>query len=162
LQTEPTTTPVSKGQKSEQSAPDSQSTRGIVYKNTQYGFQLTLPAGWENYKAETKSNVVEISLPTNDPEYKVEADSGTGKKYVPLVEVLFWTVDDWKKNMERCKIEADPSCYVENATTARSDKYVFIVDQSQVPPPADVNLIDSDGNVKDFLTPIKRSFLLSQ
>jgi hypothetical protein len=102
-----------------------------IYTNTQYGFQFTLPEGWDNYKpiineVTGNKNVVAyvyIYLPTDDNTWIGDIDPRTGaslKGYARACSIAVWSVDGHKIETKRCETEPNPSCpatvmYVENS-----------------------------------------------
>lgn len=139
-----------------------------VYTNAQYGFQLTLPKGWENYKPivnETtgSKNVVAyvyIDLPTSDKTWPGDTDPKTGKSmmgYASMFAVTVWSTNGYNAELKRCKTESDPSCPGSNVMSAKSDKYVFAISGPQAMPDDLLKSI-ADG----YIETIGQSFRLTK
>ncbi len=98
----------------------------LVYTNTEYGFQLTLPEGWEGYKVFVYNfsgadiNVkISITLPTNesnrpwipDPNKPILSNYDNHVKwYADMFIVWVWMPEEYKKEQQRCTPNPDPSC----------------------------------------------------
>jgi hypothetical protein len=70
-----------------------------VYKNTQYGFQLTFPESWKGYKFYAQSidgttQTWYVELPTTDANY-VKAESTHEAGYYSLFAISAYTQDQW-------------------------------------------------------------------
>jgi hypothetical protein len=152
--TQPTTTPVSQ-------EPTAQSAQGVVYTNTQYGFQLTLPRGWENYRAvlnrtpgSSWSAIVSIEMPTSDKASVGYPDS-TGKSlkgYYSMIRVLVYSNKEYEAEVARCKTANDPNCNVTmpgNAITGEGNTNVFAIGNQQAEPSADLQKLPETA--KDML-----------
>jgi hypothetical protein len=93
---------------------------GPVYKNTNYGFQLTLPKGWEDYKAVEKKrgqiSVVSFQLPV---------DSGS-KELSDAFAINIRTTDQWEKDVKKHYLSvAGPGGPNNSSILQVSSKYVF-------------------------------------
>lgn len=125
--------------------------QGIIYKNDRYGFQVTLPKGWEKYKAKEKGGMVEISLPSND----------FNGKYVPVVDILVWSTADWQKNIEQCQKEPSPNCFDDSSIAAESKDYVFVITTSSNSLPDDLSPMNPNSILKDYIETITKSFQIN-
>jgi hypothetical protein len=109
----------------------------LVYINTDYGFQITFPTGWENYKvdiddkqvATTGSVYLHLLLPTTDKTYPVDILS-SGEKlngYVDVISITAWNKSEWDKeiNSTECKTNPNPGCPFEGSKLDANAKYVF-------------------------------------
>jgi hypothetical protein len=70
-----------------------------VYKNTQYGFQLTFPESWNGYKfyaqnIEGSAQTWYVELPTTDANY-AKADSTHEAGYSSLFAISAYTQEQW-------------------------------------------------------------------
>ncbi len=142
---------------------ETQPAQGVVYLNTQYGFQLTLPRGWESYKAvfskQTGVNrlgIISIDMPTSDKTFLGYPDS-TGKSlagYSSMFLVQIYDTKGYNAEVARCKKENDPDCNVTlpgNAIQKEGNNYVFAISMPQALP-ADLQKIEMGADV------IKNSF----
>lgn len=109
----------------------------MTYVNKDYGFQLTLPAGWENFKvdindkqvAKTGIAYVHFLIPTSDKSYPA-AILSTGEKltgYADVIAVSVWKKSQWDKqsNSAQCKADPTPDCPFEGSKLGAGGKYVF-------------------------------------
>lgn len=96
----------------------------IIYKNDQYGFQITLPKGFEKYKAVSNKEGVKIYLPTTDKKWVNSNNEMPG--YAPVAGINVWTIAAWnkEKNSADCKGPV-PGCPDEDAVLGKNSKYVF-------------------------------------
>ena len=121
----------------------------VPYSNSQYGFQVMLPKGWDKYKAEADSGKIVLSLPTTD---------ATFNGYAPVIDVLVFSLDDWQKYLDDCQKNPSPNCYSDQSVTAKSSSYVFIVTTPDDLLPADLSPLDPKGIMNDYVEIIKQSF----
>lgn len=130
---------------------------GIVYSNADFGFEITLPKGWEGYKAITTTfsaneRGVYIDLPTNNKDWPGDTDPATGKSmmgYASMFAISVWDVDAWNKHAVDCKKEMTPDCGGE--VLAKGNIYVYEFTNPQAMPE---DLIDVWNDTKS----IKESF----
>ena len=110
-----------------------------TYKNTQFGFQLTLPVGWDNYKSfvnnnPTDKNVVAyvyIDLPTSNKNWPGD---GNLKGYASMLAVTVRSIDGYNAAVKTCKTQPDPSCPGTNILSTKSSKYMFEITGPQAMP----------------------------
>jgi hypothetical protein len=109
----------------------------MTYLNNDYGFQLTFPAGWENFKVDiddkqvVKTGIayVHFLIPTTDKSYPT-ATLSTGEKlsgYADVITVSVWKKSQWEKqiNSAQCKNDPTPDCPFEGSKLGVNSKYVF-------------------------------------
>ena len=107
---------------------NTQSNNPLVYTNTEFWFQLTLPKWWEDYKAfvyRHKQDTtypwtiasISIALPTKleryGPEDPNKATTDTINRipwYAEMLTVWIWFKSDYKKEYERCFPYPNASC----------------------------------------------------
>jgi len=112
---------------------------GNIYQNTTYGFQITLPDEWKNFKvdiddkqiAETETVYIHFLIPTTDKTFP-GAILKSGAKlpgYVDVFAISVWKKSRWDKdlNSQECKTNPSPDCPYEGSILGKSDKYVFDV-----------------------------------
>lgn len=109
----------------------------LVYINTDYGFQITFPTGWENYKvdidnkqvATTGAVYIHFLIPTTDKTYPaaILSDGGKLNGYVDVIALTAWNKSEWDKeiNSTECKTNPNPSCPFEGSKLGANAKYVF-------------------------------------
>ena len=103
----------------------------LVYTNNKYGFQLTLPGGWENYKAieNNMPGTIFFLLPTKDKTWAAPDNSGKDSKsgYADVFSIDISTIGDWTKTcVPKCDREENgPGCYICTDYVAKNSKYVF-------------------------------------
>jgi len=111
---------------------------GITYTNTDFGFKIALPTGWEKYKPlvdnTRKTSFVHILIPTNDKEWTV-FDPNTEKLiygYVDMFAIEIWDLSRWNEALSSadCK-DPHPGCPFESGVIAKNSKYVFVASTSQ-------------------------------
>lgn len=87
----------------------------IVYSNTKYGFELTFPDRWKDYKAREDNASIIFSLKTSYPSI---SDDGTKQEYHDVFKINIFSPTGWTENQE----SNDPSV---NNYIARNNNYVF-------------------------------------
>lgn len=102
----------------------------VVYKNTQYEFQLTLPKGWEAYKTSITKNGgifnILFYLPTTDKLYSNQNKELKG--YADIFSIIIFTTDEWNKqlNSAECKIAGGSvGCFYPKDIIGKNNTYVF-------------------------------------
>jgi len=143
-----------------------QAVDGIVYTNTQYGFQLTLPKGWENYKAvvnqavgTNRLGIISIDMPTSDKTFSGYPDS-RGKSldgYASMFLVLVYDAKGYDAEVARCKREQDPDCFFadpKNTIRIGGSKYIYAINDMPQALPVDLQNIGPAG----AMDAIKKSF----
>lgn len=114
--------------------------QAIVYKNSTYGFSLTFPDSWKDYKAEAGSN----NQATASFDFKLPAKDTTFGNPVSLFAISVYTKDQWSA------VQADegpkPTLIKEGAT------HVFAYDNAQAYPD---ELSDEAKQVKDIIATFK-------
>lgn len=128
------TTPAPSAQTSPQPVVTQPKQEGIIYKNDEYNFQMTLPQSWTKYKVEKQSLSNEESLsgktgeiilafnyPFDNPIPRVEGDKSMDtldKDWLWMVRVI--PVANWKADLCGNK----PLC-VQGKVLAKNSLYVF-------------------------------------
>lgn len=146
-------------------APAPQQTAEIVYTNSDFSFQITLPKGWENYKAivsdkdKSVSGVtyVYIDLPTTNKAWAGDMDPVTGKSlmgYASMFAINVWNIDSFNKHLASCAKESDPSCAGKDALLAKGKTYAYEIVGPQAMP-EDLQPIVNNGS---YIKAIKDSF----
>lgn len=109
----------------------------LSYANTKFGFQITFPTGWENYKVDidntqTASNgnvYIHFLVPTADKTYlpSILSDGSKLAGYVDVIAITVWNKSEWDKEMNstECKTNPNPGCPFEGSKLGASAKYVF-------------------------------------
>ncbi|AKH32977.1 hypothetical protein XF24_00650 [candidate division SR1 bacterium Aalborg_AAW-1] len=122
-----------------------QSNNPLVYTNTEFGFQLILPKGWEEYTAfiyqpseEVQSfysgfiKSIHITLPTQEsgwpgipnPELsKRDSTSDYITGHVDVFGIIVRTPEGYRKEYQRCITNSDPSCSID--LLGFNNKYYF-------------------------------------
>jgi hypothetical protein len=95
--------------------PQVSESKNIVYKNTKYGFEFTLPARWKDYKVTENGNSLIFSLKQANPS---TLNDGTKMEYQTVFIVTAFTHTAWEENQNA----GDPSV---NNFLAQNDTYVF-------------------------------------
>jgi hypothetical protein len=110
--------------------------KGAIYTNSDYGFKLNLPEGFEKYKPmveiepfEKGINYIFILLPTTNSK-QVEENRVTHEKF-PGYESVF-AITAWEKtlwdneiNSAECKNNPNPGCPFESEVLGKTTKYVL-------------------------------------
>lgn len=136
----------------------------LIYKNTDYGFQVTLPKGWEKYqvsiqrdKGDDNHTYFYFILPTSDKSWLGSYDKNTGKAIPGVVDIFVITATDlatWNKdlNSTECKENPNPSCPYEGSVVAKNNQYVFDAGYGNGLLPPDVEKFRSAKSAQEFLT----------
>jgi putative hemolysin len=136
---------------------------GIIYTNTDYGFQVTLPKGWEKYqvsvqrdKGDDKHTYFYFMLPTSDKSWIGSYNKNTGKSIAGMVDIFVITANDlatWNKdlNSTECKENPNPSCPYEGSVVAKNNQYVFDAGYGNGLLPPDVEKFRSAKSAQEFL-----------
>jgi hypothetical protein len=114
------------------SAPDSSvslpaESESIVYKNTQYGFNFTLPAGWKGYSIITGSwdgnDVKSGKITENGPMISIRHPQWTSQNPRQDIPIMVFTLDQWDSLQKGIfHIGAAP---IGPGELGRNDSYVF-------------------------------------
>jgi putative hemolysin len=135
----------------------------IIYTNTDYGFQVSLPKSWEKYqvsiqrdKGDDKHTYFYFMLPTSDKDWLGSYDKNTGKAIPGMVDIFVITANDlatWNKdlNSTECKENPNPSCPYEGSVVAKNNKYVFDAGYGNGLLPPDVDKFRSAKSAEEFL-----------
>ncbi len=129
----------------------------VVYKNTQYGFQIKMPKEWAGYKVVVlkRDNVyVYVDLPTTDKSWPVSSSDPKG--YTSIAAITIWDINKWNKELKSpdCK-DPVPGCPMSNEVLAKTSKYVFDIGSPQDLP------ADFPGeNADQFVPTVKSGFSL--
>jgi len=106
----------------------------IVYTNSEYGFELTLPKGWEKYKVSAEKRedhaYFYFLLPTTDSSWPGEHNLVTNeifKNYASMFVIDVWKKSDWdtQKASADCSGIPNPGCPNDAQVIAKTAKYVF-------------------------------------
>jgi hypothetical protein len=136
----------------------------LIYKNTDYGFQVALPKGWEKYqvsiqwdKGDDKHTYIYFMLPTANKSWVGSYNRNTGKTIPGMVDIFVITANDlntWNKdlNSTECQENPNPSCPYEGSVVARNNKYVFDASYGNGLLPPDVEKFRSAKSAQEFLT----------
>lgn len=134
-----------------QTAPMGQN--GLIYANTDYGFKLTLPEGFEKYKImvekepfEKGKSYVSVMLPTTYPNWVTE-NRETHEKilgYENIFGVAVWDRALWDKeiNSKECKETPYPACPFESEVLGKTAEYVFEINLGNGDPTPDLEQIE--------------------
>jgi hypothetical protein len=118
-QTQPTPVPVVQQPTQPIATPmtptQSQPIQDASYTNAKYGFGLTLPDRWKDYKTKEVGNSITFSLKLTTP---IVSDDGIKQEYGDIFIIIAFSPADWTKNQKA----NDPS--VSNYI-ARNNNYVF-------------------------------------
>jgi hypothetical protein len=136
----------------------------IIYKNTDYRFQVTFPKGWEKYqvsiqrdKGDDKHTYFYFMLPTTDKSWNGSYDKNTGGLIPGMVDIFVITANDlatWNKdlNSTECKQNPNPSCPFEGNVIAKNGKYVFDASYGNGLLPPDVQKFRVGKSAFEFLS----------
>ena len=136
----------------------------LIYKNTDYGFQVTLPKGWEKYqvsiqrdKGDNKHTYFYFMLPTTEKSWVGAYDKNTGKAIPGMVDIFVITANDlatWNTdlNSKECKENPNPSCPYEGSVVGKNGQYVFDASYGNGLLPPDVDKFRSAKSAVEFLT----------
>ena len=138
----------------------------IVYTNSEYGFELTLPKGWEKYKVSVEKReghaYFYFLLPTTDPNWPGERNLVTNevfKNYASMFVIDVWKKSDWDtQNVSaECSAGLNPGCPNEDIVVAKSSNYVFEGSGPQAMAKDLTGIFNSMGSIAKF---IKKGFKL--
>lgn len=106
---------------------DSADSDSIVYKNTQYGFRFTLPAGWKGYSIITGNwegyDVESGRITESGPMISIRHPQWTSQNPRQDIPVMVFTIDQWNLlQKEAFHIGAAP---MGPSELGRNDSYVF-------------------------------------
>lgn len=118
----------------------SQNTDLQTYRNTQYGFQLTIPSSWGQYKVEEKNDVALSEV--NHIYFKIPTTATNS--YFDIIALSVYPISEWKK------IEADEG--PKPTQIGQSDQFVFAYDKGQdiLPPDLANSDLQVDQTIKSF------------
>jgi hypothetical protein len=132
-----------------------------VYINNDYGFQITIPAGYPDWKAMVEKDYggkgityIHIIFRTKDSQW-----SGTGEEnfvthekfpgYASIFAFTVWEKDVYKQTVEDCKKEPNPGC--PSKILGENSQYVFDISLGNGVPPKDLEnlrkLLDSSSDI---------------
>ena len=159
---------------------NTQSNNPLVYTNTEFWFQLTLPKWWEDYKAFvynlTSDNnlisMISITLPTTatdwigipDPKKTISISSIPDFSsyimwYAPIVNILIQTSDSYKKDYETCTKDINTDCTTLKDITLWNNKdYYFTYTTRQELPNDIMNRIKLYNNWMEIIKSSFQSF----
>ncbi|HBC92543.1 MAG TPA: hypothetical protein DCZ10_06455 [Pelotomaculum sp.] len=106
---------------------DSADSDSIVYKNTQYGFSFTLPAGWKGYSIITGNwegyDVESSRITESGPMISIRHPQWTSQNPRQDIPVMIFTINQWNLlQKETFHIGAAP---MGPSELGRNDSYVF-------------------------------------
>ena len=122
----------------------------LVYVNTEYGFQITFPTGWEKYKvdidnkqlATTGAAYIHFLIPTTDKTYLPVTLSNGDKLngYADVIAITAWNKSEWDNeiNSTECKTNPNPGCPFEGSKLGANAKYVFDISHGNGVLPKDI------------------------
>lgn len=144
----------------------------LVYTNTEFWFQLTLPKWWEDYKAfiyhltgdDIISNI-SITLPTTirdwpwvpNPEIThsllwVQDFSTYITWYANIINILVRNSDSYKQIIQNCKLGTEEECLTKNLTLWNNNYYFTYTTRQELP-------TDITNRIKNnWISYIKSSF----
>jgi hypothetical protein len=137
---------------------------GLIYKNTDYGFEVSLPMGWEKYqvsverdKGDTKHTYFYFMLPTTDKTWVGSYNKNTGGVIPGMADIFVITANDlvtWNSdlNSKECKENPNPSCPYEGDVIAKNGKYVFDAGYGNGMLPPDVQKFRVGNSAIEFLS----------
>ncbi len=169
VQTQPTPALVVQKQTQSTTTQSSSSVAGSIYTNTDFGFRIKLPAGWENYKPliakndmKKEASFVHILIPTSEKQFAVY-DPNTKKiinGYADMFSVGIWDVSLWSKKLgsKNCA-NPHPGCPLEDEVVAKNSRYVFVASFSQDYPRDDSAIMQLIPGLADGTTGLAKDFL---
>lgn len=127
-----------------------ESNNPLIYTNTEFWFQLTLPKGWEDYKAfvYTSSKIpgwyIILTLPTSDNTANLDDPKDINSRprnyevdvkkvywYAYMFAISLWSPKDYLPLYEQCKIQLNPWCVTDITTLWYNGKYYFVWNEAQ-------------------------------
>jgi hypothetical protein len=134
--------------------------KGAVYANFDYGFQITIPAEYTDWKPMIEKDYggkgisyIYILFKTKDPDFaKFETENFVThekfKGYQSIFAFTAWTKDAYKKAVEDCKKDPSPDCPA--TIVGQNDKYVIDMQLGNGVPPKDLEslrtMLDKSGD----------------
>lgn len=124
-----------------------------VYTNNEFGFQITIPKGYEDYKAMVEKDpssqgvtYVHFIFRTQDPEFKnsISENYVTHEKYPGYADIFalgVWDMKSYKKIVQQCKTDPYPDCPYD--IIGKNDKYVVDLSLGNGEPPKDMDNLRS-------------------
>lgn len=137
-----------------------------VYKNTEYGFQITIPQGYNDWKAMIEKDYggpgvsyIYINFKTSDPNFKIGVENFVTHEKFPEYANVFaftaWTKNAYAKAEKECKNNPMPGC--PEAIIGENAKYIFDASLGNGVPPKDLEALrkelgsaDSIGKALEF------------
>jgi hypothetical protein len=130
----------------------------LVYANNEYGFQITIPKGYADWKAMVEKDYggkgvtyVHMIFKTNEAGVS-EENFVTHEKFPGYASIFAFTAWDksvYDKTVEECKKDPNPGC--PSTILGQNSKYVFDVSLGNGVPPKDLEnlrkLLDSSGDM---------------
>ncbi len=130
----------------------------IVYKNTEYGFELNLPERWKDYQVIEDKRIIVFKLKQTNP---YTLDDGTEIQYSHVFAIKVFTYSEWEKDQNH-----DFVGFTYNFL-AKNDQYVFGIKKGHddtgfagFPPGPHRGGCAYDGPYYDFSNVIAPSFKL--
>ena len=106
--------------------PESSSVSAVVYKNTDYGFNFSLPANWEGYSIINdtwKGNPLTKEIAPSGPKLIIRNPKWTESSHYEDLPILIFTIPQWNAYLaESFSIGAAP---IQASELARNNTYVF-------------------------------------
>lgn len=141
-----------------------------IYTNTDFGFQMTIPKGYEDYKAliekdpgSTGITYIHFIFKTSDPQYKnfVTENPVTHEKYPGYADIFalgVWEMNAYNKIVQDCKSNPMPDCPYN--IIGQNNKYVVDFSVGNGMAPKDMNsLWDMLQKSKDIGKTLEFKFL---
>ena len=130
-----------------------------IYTNSQFGFQLTIPEGYPDWKAMIEKDYggagvtyIHLLFKTSDPQWKnmVEENFVTHEKYIGYASIFAltaWTKDAYAKAEKECKNNPTPDC--PQTVIGSNSQYIFDASLGNGVPPKDLE------KLRESLSPVK-------
>jgi hypothetical protein len=133
----------------------------LVYANNEYGFQITIPKGYPDWKAMVEKDYggkgvtyIHMIFKTSDQLWSKTGEENfvTHEKfpgYASIFAFTAWEKSIYDKTVEECKKDPNPGC--PSTILGQNSKYVFDVSLGNGVPPKDLEnlrkLLDSSGDI---------------
>ena len=106
-------------------AQSDQKQAGLIYTNTDYGYQIVLPNDWVGYKFIDSS----FLLPTSAKEWSEKIGTKTIKGYADVFDIEVYSLAEWDVMKKDCGqfggSNWHPGCNADSDAFLKNDKFVF-------------------------------------